>query len=168
MRYTRRGWQIGWSNGIGVGLVLLFALSSLEAQLTEYPLPNYESGTLDGITTGPDGALWFAELTAGRIGRISTTGSLTEYPTITAQSGPRGITAGPDSALWFTESTAGKIGRMTTSGVVTEYPLPNPVSQPLGIAAGPDGALWFTECLCSVCTRSLNLSANRFCSIAGT
>jgi virginiamycin B lyase len=65
-----------------------------------------------GIATGPDGALWFTENTANKIGRITTDGIINEYPVPTASSGPWGIVAGPDGALWFTESGAGKIGRV--------------------------------------------------------
>jgi virginiamycin B lyase len=73
------------------------------------------------------------------IGRITTTGSITDYPIpATAYS----ITAGPDGALWFTENQAHKIGRITTSGTVTEFASGG---DPLDITAGPDGNLWFTE-----------------------
>src|SRR5262245_22661777 len=72
-----------------------------------------------------------------------TPAAVTEFPVLTANSGPEGITAGPDGALWFTENRD-KIGRITTGGAVTEFALPAR-SSPQGIAAGPDGALWFTE-----------------------
>jgi NAD(P)-dependent dehydrogenase (short-subunit alcohol dehydrogenase family) len=38
-----------------------------------------DGGELGGIITGPDGALWFAEETTGQIGRITTSGAITEY-----------------------------------------------------------------------------------------
>ena len=99
-----------------------------------------------GIAAGPDGALWFTEYSAGKIGRVTTTGSFTEFPlTAGAKSGPTWITTGPDGALWFAEMTANRIGRITTTGVLTEYPVPTPRSGPNGIASGPDGAVWFTE-----------------------
>ncbi len=41
---------------------------------------------------------------------------VTEYPTLSSDSGPAGITSGPDGALWFTELGDGKIGRITTGG----------------------------------------------------
>ena len=109
------------------------------------------------ITAGPDGALWFTEEYGNRIGRITTSGLVTEYalPTVPtgAQCGqrcPLGITAGPDGALWFTESqfSAGggnKIGRITVQGAITEYPLPTRDALPGDIVQGPDGNLWFTE-----------------------
>ena len=55
----------------------------------------------DGITAGPDGALWFTNDANNSIGRITTAGAVTNY-TGTGISGPVGITAGPDGALWFT------------------------------------------------------------------
>jgi virginiamycin B lyase len=99
-----------------------------------------------GIAAGPDGALWFTEIGANAIGRITTAGSVAAYPLPNADSQPAGITAGPDGALWFVEQYGNRIGRITTAGVITEYAVPTAASYPMGIAAGPDGALWFTEC----------------------
>lgn len=48
-------------------------------RLTEFALPTAQCGPF-GIAAGPDGALWFAETAADRIGRITTDGSVTEYP----------------------------------------------------------------------------------------
>ena len=100
----------------------------------------------ESIVLGPDSNLWFAE-EAGRIGRITPTGVVTEFTTgITPGSGPAGITVGPDGNLWFTEMQGNRIGRITTAGVVTEFSTGiTPGSQPYHITAGPDGNLWFTE-----------------------
>ncbi len=117
---------------------------SLTGTITEYGVPT--SGSLpQGITAGPDGALWFAEQNGNKIGRITMSGAITEYSVPTSSSRPLGITAGPDGALWFTEQNGNKIGRITTSGAITEYSVPTSSSDPDGITAGPDGALWFTE-----------------------
>jgi len=115
-----------------------------------------------GITAGPDGAMWFADsagnlgfspgsIAAGKIGRITTSGTITEYPLPQASDYPLAIAAGPDGALWFTDYL-GQIGRVTTSGTVTsEVATPtNTANGDLGygpgsIAAGPDGAMWFIE-----------------------
>lgn len=128
-------------------LVFLLLLSPVlpagaAAIITEYPLVTQDANSAN-MTLGPDGAMWFSELGAGKIGRVASDGTVTEYPLADANSQPRGITAGPDGALWFAQTSA--IGRITTSGAVTEYPLP---SGPVGaqdIVAGPDGALWFTQ-----------------------
>jgi virginiamycin B lyase len=100
--------------------------------------------TPSGIITGPDGALWFAELGSFKIGRITTSGSFSEFPLATPSDRPDGIAVGPDGALWFTERAVGKIGRVTTGGSFTEFPVPTAGSVPDQITAGPDGAIWFT------------------------
>lgn len=105
------------------------------------------AGDALGITTGPDGALWFAENGPDKIGRVTTSGHITEYTIPTPFAFPVAIVAGPDHALWFTEQFVGKIGRITTRGTITEFPLPTSGIgiNPEGITAGPDRALWFTE-----------------------
>jgi virginiamycin B lyase len=97
-----------------------------------------------GIAAGSDGALWFTENAANRIGRITTAGAITELPVPTAAAAPTSIAAGPDGNLWITESGASRIARLTPAGVFTEFLLPA-TTRSFGIAAGPDGALWFTE-----------------------
>ncbi|MDR3636667.1 MAG: Ig-like domain-containing protein [Isosphaeraceae bacterium] len=125
--------------------------------VTDFPITPYH-GPNGGITTGSDGALWFTELYSpsgpygglflGSIGRITTTGQVTDYPN--AFNGdlaePYAITAGPDHNVWFTEINATRVGRITPGGQVTEFsqglsPLPTSTS----ITPGPDGALWFVE-----------------------
>ena len=94
-----------------------------------------------GITVGPDGALWFTNEGDHSIGRITLHGVLTSYtdPSIAT---PTGITSGPDGALWFLNGT-GSIGRISVNGVVTSFSAFDD-SSPVGITAGPDGAIWFT------------------------
>ena len=99
---------------------------------------------MNGICTGPDGNLWFTEVVANKIGRMTTAGTVSEYPLPTAFAQPRGITAGPDGNLWFTEGPVGKIGKITTAGAITEFTLPAN-SYPYAISVGPDGNLWFTQ-----------------------
>jgi streptogramin lyase len=113
------------------------------------PAPDSE---LYAMTQGPDGAMWFTEQSANKIGRIAPDGSVTEFdvPSINGDNPtPTAITTGPDGALWFTEYVGGNnngaIGKMTTDGVYTQYQLPNYNSIPQGITVGPDGNVWFTE-----------------------
>jgi len=108
-------------------------------QFREYAIPTQNASPVD-IVAGPDGALWFTEA-AGKIGRITTTGEITEFPQ--AVGSPGSITVGPDGALWFAEQDA--IGRITTAGASQLFPaVVNGSDQIAGITAGPDGALWFT------------------------
>jgi hypothetical protein len=89
--------------------------------------------------------MWFTDIGANYIGRITTSGAITGQPTPTPGSIPEGITTGLDGNLWFAESSGNKIGRVTTAWEFTEYPLPSPGVLPIAIVAAPDGALWFTE-----------------------
>ena len=94
------------------------------------------------IATGSDGNLWFTESSAGKIGRITPTGSFAEFPTTNL---PMDICKGPDGNVWFTEAVyqaPGNLARITPAGEITEYSL---TSSPHGIATGPDGNIWFTE-----------------------
>ena len=108
-------------------------------QFTEY----VSHTPLVQITTGADSTLWFTEGSSPKLGRLTSTGQLTQLnlpPRITT----RDIVAGADGNLWFT-AYKDKIGRITPTGVVTQFPLPTPDSDPFDIAAGPDGNIWFTE-----------------------
>ena len=42
--------------------------------ITEYPVPSFNSQPV-GITSGPDGALWFTKRLGSNIGRITTSGT---------------------------------------------------------------------------------------------
>jgi virginiamycin B lyase len=93
------------------------------------------------MTRGPDGAVWFTQFQAGKIGRITTNGVLTEA--FVARSLPYGITTGPDGAIWFTERRSNSVARLTTDGHFSRYDL-SIFSDPIEIVTGPDDALWFT------------------------
>jgi sugar lactone lactonase YvrE len=111
--------------------------------LTEFPIPT-AGITPEGITTGPDGNLWFVEQNVSQIGRITPSGVITKF-SIPGESFPGTTTNGPDGNLWFTEQNGNKIGRITPSGVITEFLIPTAASVQLGITSWPDGNLWFTE-----------------------
>lgn len=64
-----------------------------------------------GLTAGPDGALWFTEPGALKIGRMTTAGAVQEFTLPSAVQDPDGIVAGPDGNLWFTDPLAISIGR---------------------------------------------------------
>ena len=116
-----------------------------DLEYNEVWLPVFSS--LWGIAAGPDGNMWFTAKSthpvsgpAGRIGKITPAGVVTEYST--PGSNPVTIAAGSDGNMWF-GTEEGKIGKITPAGVVTEYStsMPNGISR---IAQGPDGNVWFT------------------------
>jgi virginiamycin B lyase len=91
------------------------------------------------IATGPDGNLWFTDDFTSSVGRITTSGVITEFGTPTPLSRPMGITRGPDGNIWFTEGfnqTGGnRIGKLVLS------PLPGTPAQSVTISSnfGPSG-----------------------------
>jgi streptogramin lyase len=135
-----------------IAVLAMIPATNAAAAITEYPIPT-AGGNPQHIVAGPDDALWFTELSAGKVGRLETDGTVTEFPLPNPGSWPTAIAAGPDGALWFGQNRGGKIGRITTAGDVTEFPLtPSTEYQPgiatafvNGITAAPDGALWFTQ-----------------------
>src|SRR5262245_1172752 len=115
-------------------------------EFAEFPVP---SGAVpQQIAVGADGNLWFTEISDG-IGRITPSGTVTEFSTPTKDQFIKGITNGPDGALWFVSDTPDHtraiVGRITTEGSVTRFLLPDGRCSPVAIVAGPDGNLWFTE-----------------------
>src|SRR6266699_4057721 len=114
-----------------------------EFALTQLSEKDCASGP-QGITVGPDGALWFTEPELNKIGRITTQGQVSEFALPIARMGPAEITAGPDGALWFTQPGPNQIGRITTQGQISEFALPSSLDPPSnggGITTGPDAAL---------------------------
>ena len=120
------------------------AAAAANDEIIEYPVPTANSQPW-GITSGPDGALWFAEYSTGKVGRMAPNGDVTEYTPPTASSGVHYIAAGSDSHLWFPEESANKIGRISVAGTIDEFAVPTGASGAFGIAAGPDHNVWFTE-----------------------
>jgi streptogramin lyase len=88
--------------------------------ITEFSLPTSPAFPV-GITAGPDGNLWFTESEAspgsgaalglGQIGRITPSGTITEFPVPIPNNNPDDIIAGSDGNLWFPAGAA-NIGRI--------------------------------------------------------
>lgn len=75
-------------------------------QYQDWPLP--EAGaSLDDITVGPDGALWFGEDRAPRLGRVTTDGQITEMPvTMPNHGGGTEMVTSGEGLVWFSVATA--------------------------------------------------------------
>jgi virginiamycin B lyase len=95
------------------------AVDGIDRMTTSGSITTYQtSGIPLGIMNGPDGALWFAEFHSPSdniIGRITTSGTITEYEGPNASSAAAAIAAGPDDALWFTDFRNNAIGRVPLS-----------------------------------------------------
>jgi virginiamycin B lyase len=90
------------------------------------------------IAQGCDG-LYFTELTAGRIGRVTASGKITE-PT----PGSRPIAVAPrDCRVWFSEEAGHRYGVLDPrSGRIVEYPLRRPSDELASLAFDRRGRLW--------------------------
>jgi streptogramin lyase len=128
---------------------------SPSGEITEFSagLQPGNRSSVEDITAGPDGNLWFTD-SGGTpaIGRITPDGQITEFARGLQPrnaSFPSGIAAGPDGNLWFTDDGATEaIGRITPDGQITEFTRglqPGSNSRVVSITAGPDANMWFTD-----------------------
>jgi streptogramin lyase len=103
----------------------------------------FPAALTSGISLGPDGNLWFANVTAAgaAISRMTPAGVITTFtdPGITS---PGDVVAGGDGHLWFTNRVHHTIGRITVDGVVTTF---TGAYFPETPVPGPDGNLWFLQ-----------------------
>ncbi len=113
-------------------------------------------GTINDLTVGPDGNVWFTEVVSagsrarpsGAVGRITSAGAITVF-THGIHAAPEAITAGSDGNLWFTENAAsptapGAMARITPAGMVTEFSPPSPFNT-ADLTVGADGNLWYSD-----------------------
>ena len=104
--------------------------------VVDFPVPTDDSDPF-GIVAGPDGNLWFTEVSVNQIGRITPEGVVNEFKS--PADFPSGITVGPDNNLWFTASQA--VGRMDPNGVGSVLMIEDRPGS--SITKGSDGAIWF-------------------------
>ena len=79
-----------------------------KSRITEFDLPT-PNALPQFITAGPDGNLWFTEYGAGKIGRITLSGVITEF-NAPSGAGPTTIAAGPDGNVWYLDGEVASNG----------------------------------------------------------
>lgn len=105
----------------------------------KFPLPSGDA--IGSMTYGADGALWFTDQQRNAIGRMDSSGNLTEYPLPSAGAlgnpwfGVWQITSACDGSVWFTEPGANKVGRIDAHGAILEFPIATANAYPNAIAA---------------------------------
>ncbi|MEA2216762.1 MAG: virginiamycin lyase [Solirubrobacteraceae bacterium] len=117
--------------------------------ITHYPIP--VETTPYGITTGPDGKVWFVDSGnhAGGtfVGRMATNGTISSSDLVALPSTKLGdaITPGPDGNMWVLQDNQidkVPLGVSLTSEI-TPFALNHSVGGYGSIVTGPDGRLWF-------------------------
>ena len=147
-----RGWRAG-----ALALAMLIAAGTAQAAHAASVTPVSTltpDGTPIGLATGPSSSVWFASHAGSTIGKVSSSGTVTEYAVANNSAGSTGILEGmaaaSDDTLWFTDSSsvAPRIGKVNSStGASTLYPVTDSGfagEKITDITAGPDGAMWFT------------------------
>jgi streptogramin lyase len=125
-------------------VLALAAVAAPAAKITEFPIPTAASGAT-GITSGPDGRLWFIESSASKVAAVTTAGVFTEYPTAFASTGPLDIAAVPRGrALLFTQQGRTKLGLVSLDPTVTVGELDGTVNGGRYLTIGPEGRAWIT------------------------
>jgi virginiamycin B lyase len=108
-----------------------------------------------GITSGPDGRIWFADPGGcdgytSRIGAIDTDGSGLTYYSAGLPAEVGSIVNGGDGNLYFGSYSANEMGRITTAGAATVWSIPmsivtNPPFFVDQVVEGPDKNIWFID-----------------------
>ena len=107
-----------------------------------------KAGHPHGPAVGADGASWFTEQMASKIGRLDPkTGDIKEYPLEVTNSGPHGLVSDREGNIWFTTNFAGYIGELDPkTGGVKQYKMPveKGAEDPHSLIFDENGTLWFT------------------------
>ena len=133
------------------GVVALTISNSMVAGASYYNSNFTVHSRPTGITTGPDGNLYFTEQLAGNIGRITTNGVISEVAVTPTNNQPSTIITGPDGALWFAQAATNALGRIDTNLNITQFILPTNntggavLDQLNGLVLGKDGNLYYTD-----------------------
>jgi virginiamycin B lyase len=115
---------------------------STSGEIIEFEPPT-RAAHLGDVAVAPDGAVWFLEMQANKIGRFAG-GQFVEFPVPTRSAGLTALAIAPDGAVWFTELRGQRLGRVR-DGVITEFPLPDTAARPFGIAVDGEGNVWYTN-----------------------
>jgi virginiamycin B lyase len=110
-------------DGAILGLVLAASLAlhgagpgaevtELKVTIREWDVPTKGAHPHDPAV-GQDGALWFTEQMANKLGRLDPqSGAFKEYALKMQDSGPHGLVADREGNIWFTGNFKGYIGKL--------------------------------------------------------
>ncbi|RMI45123.1 hypothetical protein EBO15_11190 [Actinomadura harenae] len=106
---------------------------------------NFAWSSVNSITPGANGTMWFSGINSGAIGKIDAGGNVTLYA---AGGYPTSVVTGKDGAIWYPDAQ-GSIGRLDpATGAVKKFDVPGSAQGSpafTDIINGPDGKIWFSE-----------------------
>ena len=144
------GIVVGPDNNIWVGLPNSVArIGVIDNVVTNFAT----AGPVVQLTAGADGNVWFTD-DIGKIGNVTPTGTVTEFPIPQYARAPYGhaydIVTAPDGTYWFTyghmtsfPNYSCRLGHSTATGAITSYEIAECVTTAL--AFGPDHNIWLAE-----------------------
>jgi virginiamycin B lyase len=98
------------------------------------------------LVSGADGNLWFTMPRARKIGRMTTSGTVTKFAAPGMDELDHGasmLAADSVGGVWFPEPQLYRIVRMTTEGEVAELLTVAEADLPYDLVVGRDGHIWF-------------------------
>jgi virginiamycin B lyase len=100
-----------------------------------------------GITTTPDGAVYYASLAGSYVGRIDVgTGRATVLRPPTREQGARRVWSDSKGRIWFTEWNAGRLGVYDpAAGTWHEWRLPGADPKPYAVYVDEDDGVWVSD-----------------------
>jgi len=128
----------------GVAFAKLGAPTTTPAQVFPTDSGSFPTTMPTGITQGSDGQLYFADPGSPGIGRVTPSGAVSEFGTLSGlqtSADPDALTAAPDGNVWFDDQYANNpaVGKITPSGQITEFPS---AGEPWDLTVGIDGNVW--------------------------
>jgi virginiamycin B lyase len=132
-----------WCGGFNLDAI---ARMAVDGGTVNYAILSSSSG-LRGVAS-VNGDLWYGMLDKAKLGKMTTSGTPTEFPIpddggITT--GSFLVAGGSDDNVWYTRYGPGVIARFTDAGTVTEFKPPSGSTNLGGLALAADGNLWFLE-----------------------
>ncbi|HVX55070.1 virginiamycin B lyase family protein [Nocardioides sp.] len=127
--------------------VALGPAAPADAAATVFAVPTSNAG-LGRITTAPDGSMWFIERNANKVGRITTTGQISEYTLPPNEDDDNAdvedLDVAPDGTVWVAYDQGHEVVALHPNGSVAQGPYTDDYPDAGEVRVAPDGVPWIT------------------------